>query len=83
MNGQYYVEYHGVFGMMGTPVMSEATWTKLIGWLSKNVKELADMSCEQVCHLNRCTRKLSHMVRNLVGWQFGYLSISGDGSTVS
>ena len=48
MNGQYYVEYHGIFGMMGTPVMSEVTWNKVIGWLGKNVKELADISCNQV-----------------------------------
>ena len=48
MNGQYYVEYHGVFGMMGTPVMSEATWNKVIGWLGKSVEELAEMSCNQV-----------------------------------
>ena len=48
MNGQYYVEYHGVFGMMGTPVMSEVTWNKVVGWLGKNVKELAELSCEQV-----------------------------------
>ena len=48
MNGQYYVEYHGVFGMMGTPVMSEVTWNKVVGWLGKNVKELAKLSCEQV-----------------------------------
>ena len=26
MNGQYYVEYHAIFGTMGIPVMSEATW---------------------------------------------------------
>ena len=47
-NGQYYVEYHGIFGMMGTPVMSEATWNKVIGWVSKNVKELAEISYHQV-----------------------------------
>ena len=34
--------------MMGTPVMSKATWMKVIGWLGKNVKELAETSCEQV-----------------------------------
>ena len=33
MNGQYYVEYHAIFGMMGIPVMSEAMWNKTIGWL--------------------------------------------------
>ena len=48
MNGQYYVEYHGVFGMMGTPVMSEVTWNKVVGWLGENVKELAELSCNQV-----------------------------------
>ena len=48
INGQYYVEYHEIFGMMGTPVMSEVTWNKVIGWLGKHVKELADISCEQV-----------------------------------
>ena len=46
INGQHYVEYHGIFGMMGTPVMSEATWNKVIGCLSK---KLADISCNQVC----------------------------------
>ena len=45
MNGQYYVEYHGEFGMMGTPVMSEATWNKKVlkNWLK--------------FHVNKCTRK--------------------------
>ena len=33
---------------MGTPVMSEATWNKVIGWLGKSVEELAEMSCNQV-----------------------------------
>ena len=49
MNGQYYVEYHGVFGMMGIPELSEATWNKTIGWLGTHVKDLAEMTCEQVC----------------------------------
>ena len=48
MNGQYYVEYKGVFGMMGIPVMSEATWNKTISWLGKHVKDLAETACEQV-----------------------------------
>jgi len=48
MNGQYYVEYNGVFGMMGIPVMSEVTWNKTISWLGKHVKELAEITCEQV-----------------------------------
>ena len=39
MNGQYYVEYHGVFGMMGTPSnvrghMEQGSWMA-----RKNVKE--------------------------------------------
>ena len=29
VNGQYYVEYFAVFGMMGIPEMSEATWNKI------------------------------------------------------
>ena len=48
MNGQYYVEYSGVFGMMGNLVMSEAKWNKTIGWLGTHVKDLAEMTCEQV-----------------------------------
>ena len=48
MNSQYYVEYSGVFGMMGNPVMSEATWNKTIGWLGTHVKDLAEIICEQV-----------------------------------
>ena len=48
MNGQYYVEYHAIFGMMGIPVMSEATWNKTIGWLGKHVNEIAEITCEQV-----------------------------------
>ena len=48
MNGQYYVEYHGVFGMKRIPVMSEATWNKTIGWLGTQVKDLAEIPCKQV-----------------------------------
>ena len=48
MNGQYYVEYNRVFGMMGIPIMSKATWNKTISWLGKHVKELAEITCEQV-----------------------------------
>ena len=48
MNGQYYVEYSGAFGMMGNPVMLEATWNKTIGWLGTHVKDLAEITCEQV-----------------------------------
>jgi len=46
MNGQYYIKYHGVFGMMCTPVMTEATWNKVIGWLGKSDKELADKEAD-------------------------------------
>ena len=48
MNGQYYVEYHGLFGMMGIPVMSKATWNKTIGWLSTHANNLVEMTYEQV-----------------------------------
>ena len=48
MNGQYYVEYHGVFSMMGVPVMSENSWDKAIKWLGKHVEELAISACQQV-----------------------------------
>ena len=48
MNGQYYVEYHAIFGMTGIPVMSEATWNKAIGWLGKHVNEITEITCEQV-----------------------------------
>ena len=34
--------------MMDIPVMLEATWNNLIGSLGKNVKETAEMTCEQV-----------------------------------
>ena len=44
MNGQYYVEYHAIFDMMGIPVMLKATWNKTIGWLGNNVKETAKMT---------------------------------------
>ena len=49
MNGQYYVEYHDIFGMTDTPVMSEVTWNKVDEWLGKHVKELAEVSCKHVC----------------------------------
>ena len=48
MNGQYYVEYQGVFGMMEMPVMSEKTWNKVISWVGKYIEELALATCEQV-----------------------------------
>ena len=48
MNGQYYVEYQGIFGMMEMPVMSEKTWNKVISWLGKHFEELALATCEQV-----------------------------------
>ena len=49
MNGQYYVEYHAIFDIMGILVMLEAKWNKTIGWLGNDVKELAKMTYEQVC----------------------------------
>ena len=48
MNGQYYVEYQGVFGMIGIPVMSETAWNRVISWLGRYVEELALVTCEQV-----------------------------------
>ena len=51
MNGQYYVEYYAIFGMMGIPIMLKAKWNKSIGWLGKNVNEIAEMTCEKVCHI--------------------------------
>ena len=46
MNGQYYVEYQGVFGMMGIPVMSEPAWNRVISRLGKYVEELALVTYE-------------------------------------
>ena len=40
MNGQFYVEYHAIFGMMGIPVMSKTTWNKTIEWLGKHINEM-------------------------------------------
>ena len=51
MNGQYYVEYYAIFGMMGIPIMLKAKWNKSIGWLGKNVNEIAEMTGEKVCHI--------------------------------
>ena len=48
MNGQYHMEYQGVFGMMEMPVMSEKIWNKVISWVGKYVEELALVTCEQV-----------------------------------
>ena len=48
-NGQYYVEYHAIFDMMGMLVMLKAMWNKNIGWLGNDVKEIVKMTCEQVC----------------------------------
>ena len=45
--------------MMGTPVMLEATWNKVIGWLGNNVKELAEMLLE---HWITITRSLIKMI---------------------
>lgn len=47
-NGQYYVEYHEIFKMTDIPVMLEVTWNKVVGWLGKHVKELAEMLRKQV-----------------------------------
>lgn len=45
---------------MGTPLMSEVTWNKVIGWLGKHVQELAEISCEQVCQkIVTCGEKFS------------------------
>lgn len=48
MNGQYYADYKGVFGMMGLPVMSEKRWSTVVSWLGGHVEELANSSCSQV-----------------------------------
>ena len=45
--------------MMGTPVISEATWNKVIGWLGNTVKELGKMLYEQAHQ---------KVLKNLVGW---------------
>ena len=62
MNGQYYVEYHAIFGMKGIPVMSEATCFKTNRWLGKHVNEIAEITCEQV------RQKKSDVERSLVEW---------------
>ena len=48
MNGQYYVEYQGVFGMTEKPVMSETAWNKVIPWVGKYFEQLALATCEQI-----------------------------------
>jgi len=48
MNGQYYANYNGVFGMMGLPVMSEKRWTTAVSWLGGHVEKLANITCSQV-----------------------------------
>ena len=46
--------------MMGILVMLEATWNKIIGWLGKNIKETAEMTCEQIHQkIVSCGEKLS------------------------
>jgi len=48
MNGQYYSDYSGVFGMLGLPVMSEKRWLQVVAWLGRHVENLANSSCQQV-----------------------------------
>ena len=51
MNGQYYADYKGIFGMMGLLVMSERQWMKIVSWLGRHVEELPNSSCSQVCQM--------------------------------
>ena len=48
MNGQYYADYKGAFGMMGLPVMSERQLMEVVSWLGGHVEEPANSSCSQV-----------------------------------
>lgn len=63
MNGQYYVEYQGVFGMTEKQVMSETAWNKMVPWVGKYVEELALATCEQVrCKVTERGDKFSWIV---------------------
>ena len=48
VNGKYYSDYAGIFGMMGIQYMSQPQWDKVVAWLGENVTELALASCKQV-----------------------------------
>ena len=48
VNGKYYSDYAGIFGMMGIQYMSQPQWDKMVAWLGENVTELALASCKQV-----------------------------------
>ena len=48
LNGKYYSDYAGIFGMMGIPYMSQPQWDKVVAWLGEHVTELAIASCKQV-----------------------------------
>ena len=48
VNGKYYSDYSGIFGMMKIPYMSQSQWDKVVTWLGENVRELALVSCKPV-----------------------------------
>jgi len=63
MNGQYYANYKGVFGVMGLLVMSEKWWTTAVSWLGGHVEELANITCSQVQDMVAdCSNKLNWTV---------------------
>ena len=48
MNGEYYVDYASIMGMVGLPAMCHTTWDSLVSWVGTHVEQLAQWSCEQV-----------------------------------
>lgn len=48
LNGQNYVEYSSIIGMMGLEVMSQSRWNTIISIIGPHVDSLATKSCQQV-----------------------------------
>ena len=49
LNGQNYVEYSSIIGMMGLQVMSQSRWNTIISIIRPHVDSLATKSCQQLC----------------------------------
>ena len=48
LNGQNYVEYSSIIGMIGLQVMSQSRWNTVISIIGPHVDSLATKSCQQV-----------------------------------
>jgi hypothetical protein len=48
MNGQLYVDYTRISGMLGLPSCSKSTWQGVVEGLEEHVTELAEWSCAHV-----------------------------------